>query len=92
MAYRQRHRGTTQQRGYGTEHQRLRKRLLERWRPGDPCTRCGRAMWDRRYIDLAHTPDRTAYEGLQHRACNRGEGASRGNRMRGMVWRHARRW
>jgi hypothetical protein len=84
--------GTTAQRGYGHDHAKLRAALLARWRPGDPCARCGQPMWHRwlqvngkqvSAIDLGHTADRTAYTGLEHRACNRGDGARRGNRRRG---------
>jgi len=101
--------GTTTQRGYGSSHRKLREALLARWRPGDPCARCGQPMlyrWiiqpdGRRVsaIDLGHTTDRTGYTGLEHRACNRTEGARRGRwiqlgwaqgRARG--WSSARRW
>ncbi len=89
--------GSTEQRGYGTAHRAERKRRLDRWRPGDPCARCGLPMYGpASMIDLGHTPDRTAYTGLEHRSCNRGEGARRGNRMRGATmaqpWRAARPW
>lgn len=105
MAYRQRHRGTTTQRGYGSQHQNLAENLLTAWCPGDLCTRCHRPMWHRWMINragkkvsaihLAHTPDRSGYEGLQHASCNTSEGASRGNRMRQAgsgSWRTARAW
>ncbi len=92
-------RGSTAQRGYGTAHQAERKRRLARWKPGDPCARCGLPMYGpAERIDLGHTPDRTAYTGLEHRSCNRGEGARRGNQMRGAVrgqvrvWQTARQW
>jgi len=95
--------GTTTQRGYGSDHQRERKRLLAQWRPGQPCARCGLPMWHRwlwrngelaSAIDLGHTPDRSAYTGLEHVACNRGEGARRGNRRRGQARRvtASRQW
>jgi hypothetical protein len=79
-----RYTGTTAQRGYGASHQALRKQLLARWRPGDPCARCGQPMLYRwmtdgsgrrtSAIDLGHTDDRTAYTGLEHRSCNRRDG------------------
>ena len=78
--------GTTTERGYGHEHRKERRRRLANWKPGDPCTYCGKAMLGPpAYIDLGHTPDRTAYTGLMHRHCNRSEGAYRGNLMRGRM-------
>jgi hypothetical protein len=86
-----RYRGTTA-RGYGRPHQAEQKRRLAAWWPGDPCARCGQPMWQRwmivkgrrvSAIHLGHTPDRTAYTGLEHAHCNLSEGATRGNRMRG---------
>jgi hypothetical protein len=65
-------RGTTTQRGYGPRHQKMREELLKKWQPGDPCAHCGQPMWTSIDLDLAHTPDRTAYRGLAHAACNRG--------------------
>ena len=88
-------RGSTAERGYGHKHQAERKRRLATWRPGDPCVRCGRPMLGPpSMIDLGHTADRTAYTGLEHRHCNRGEGARRGNRQRGRAraWQAARQW
>jgi hypothetical protein len=86
------------ERGYGPAHRQLRDRLLAAWQPGDPCARCGKPMryrWmlDQRgrkvsAIDLGHTTDRTAYVGLEHRACNRGAGARVTNRIR----RARRQW
>jgi hypothetical protein len=86
--------GSTTRRGYGSPHIKLRKALLARWQPGDPCAHCGRPMPDKRYIDLGHTADRAGYIGLAHRACNRADGARRGNRMRGAAkrWATARNW
>ena len=56
-------------------------------------------MWGpARKIHLAHTPDRTAYEGLQHESCNESEAATRGNQARAAVTvaaqtvRHSRQW
>ena len=88
-------RGSTAERGYGTDHQAERRRRLATWKPGDLCARCGLPMYGpASRIDLGHTADRTAYTGLEHRSCNRAEGARRGNRMRGAVgvWRTARQW
>lgn len=94
-------RGTTTQRGYGSQHQAERERRLQRYRPGDICPHCGQRMhyWPldiaRRYLDLPHNADRTGYlPGLAHRHCNRADGARTGNRMRGQArqWTAARRW
>jgi hypothetical protein len=86
-------RGSTTRRGYGSPHQKRQNADIARWQPGDVCTRCGQPMWHRwmrsrngkiiSAIHLAHTPDRSGYEGLQHAQCNTSEGATRGNRMRG---------
>jgi hypothetical protein len=101
--------GSTTQRGYGWPHRKLREALLARWRPGDPCARCGQPMLYRwiigpdgkqvSAIDLGHTEDRTGYTGLEHRACNRTEGARRGRWMqsgwaqgRSQGWPQSRRW
>jgi hypothetical protein len=88
--------GSTSARGYDHKHQAERKRRLARWRPGDPCVRCGLPMMGPPVlIDLGHTDDRTGYTGLEHRACNRADGAIRGNRMRKTVttaWRSSRAW
>lgn len=72
--------GSSAERGYGTAHQKLRRVLMKAWRPGDPCARCGRPMWDKKRIDLGHTDDRTGYRGLEHAYCNRRAGAGNANR------------
>jgi hypothetical protein len=96
--------GSTTQRGYGWSHVKAQRAYLAAWKPGDPCTRCGQPMWQRWRIDsrgrrvsalhLAHTPDRQAYEGLQHAYCNTSEGATRGNQIRGQAkrWAQSRQW
>jgi hypothetical protein len=93
--------GTTTQRGMGSHHQRLREQRLAAYRPGDICVHGGEplAYWPlayaRRFLDLPHTADRSGYlPGLSCRRHNRGEGATRGNRMRGTVtvWRTSRQW
>lgn len=101
MTYRQRHRGTTAERGYHHQHQRERERRLAVYRPGDVCAHGGEQMWwwplnvARRFLDLPHTADRSGYlRGLSCRRHNRADGAIRGNRMRGIArqWASARRW
>src|SRR5215472_7037616 len=104
MAARVRWQGSTTQRGYGWDHVKERARQIALWQPGQPCTRCGQPIWHLSVmtvtghristVDLAHTPDRTAYEGLQHRRCNRAEGATRGNLLRNAAkgWASARNW
>ena len=81
--------GTTTERGYGRAHQAERERRLAAYRPGDPCAHCGHPMtaWPltlaRQLLDLPHNDGRTGYlPGLAHRACNRADGARRGNRTR----------
>ena len=88
--------GTTTARGYGSQHQGERARRLMRYQPGDICAVGGEPLWQpAAYLDLAHDHVNGGYlPGLACRRHNRGEGASRGNRMRGTAkrWRQARRW
>lgn len=81
--------GSAAQRGYGPAHQAERARRLRLWKPGDPCARCGQPMYGPvSRIDLGHDHANVngGYLGLEHAACNRADGAARGNRM----WQ--RRW
>ena len=65
-------RGTSSQRGYGTQHQRLRATLLATYHPGDPCPRCGLPLGNNpSKLDLGHTDTRRGYRGLEHATCNR---------------------
>jgi Recombination endonuclease VII len=72
---------STSDRGYGAQHQAIRKALLED-AYGRPCHHCGHPMLSGQALDLDHTADRTAYRGFAHASCNRSEGAKRGNRQR----------
>jgi hypothetical protein len=71
------------QQQYGWPHRRARAQALALLQPGDPCSRCGKAMHPTQRLDLDHTDDRTGYRGLAHAHCNRAAGAIRGNRIRG---------
>lgn len=67
-------RGTTTQRGYGREHQRLRLAYARRLAQGEaiPCARCGQPIRQGDAWDLGHTDDRTSWTGPEHdRQCNR---------------------
>lgn len=81
---------STTTRGYGRSHQQQRAR----WRPtveaGDAyCAEPICIHQDGRWIepgtpwDLAHDRDHGGYLGPAHRACNRSEGATYGNSLRG---------
>jgi hypothetical protein len=74
--------GSTAARGYGGEHQRIRRSLLATLAPGTPCPRCGQPMHPSQPLDLDHTDDRTGYQGLAHQSCNRRAGARKGNAAR----------
>jgi len=64
-------RGTTSQRGYSGEHQKLRAMLLPH-AIGQPCPRCGELMLEGQALDLGHVDgDRTRYHGIEHAHCNR---------------------
>lgn len=75
-AYEQR-RGTRQQRGYGAEHDALRRR----WKPkvdrgtvychARTCLEPIRLILPGTAWDLGHTEDRTAWTGPEHQRCNR---------------------
>lgn len=75
--------GNSTERGYGSQHQKLR----EAWRPsveaGDvDCARCREPIWPGALWDLGHTDDRAGYTGPEHRRCNRRAGAIKRNTRR----------
>lgn len=75
---------TTTQRGYGWRHQQARTQAIRDMPDGQACARCGQPMWrsQARTLDLDHTDDRAAYNGLAHGACNRRAGQAKAVRGR----------
>lgn len=76
-----RQRGTRQERGYTSEHDRLRTK----WAPvvargGVTCPRCHQLIEAGTPWDLGHTDDRQAWTGPEHRACNRRAGGEAAHR------------
>jgi hypothetical protein len=70
---------TTTSRGYGASHQRLRQRWATIVEAGDAiCARCDLPIPPDGPWDLGHTDDRTAYQGAEHRDCNRSAGGRNG--------------
>jgi hypothetical protein len=71
--------GKTTQRGYGTVHQRERKRWAARVERGEvSCARCGRPILPGELFDLGHDDhDRSRYVGAEHRRCNRATSSRR---------------
>jgi hypothetical protein len=74
-------RGRRQARGYGPEHEALRrtwKRRLDRGEPVDchavRCLEQMRRLLPGQPFDLGHTPDRAAWTGPEHPRCNRSAG------------------
>lgn len=72
-------RGSRQARGYGPEHDRMRRALVARMRQGEVirCIDCGITLTPST-LDLGHTDDRAAYRGPQCATCNRSDGGRRG--------------
>jgi hypothetical protein len=79
---------------YGTPHQKLRAQLVARWRPGDPCARCGKPMMTlyrvsaatgRRVaaVQLGHRDGGTGWTGLEHSECNMSAGGIVGTSRQG---------
>lgn len=71
----------TVERGYGAEHQRIRKATISS-AYGTPCTRCGHPMELGQALDLDHLDDRSGYRGWSHSTCNRAAGARKVNNRR----------
>jgi hypothetical protein len=78
--------GSTTARGYGAEHQALRKQLAPDVAAGKTtCWRCRLPILPGQPWDLGHDDvDRSLYRGPEHRGHNRSAGARKGNRMRGL--------
>jgi len=71
-------RGSARQRGYDTEHDRVRARLLPA-AYGQPCPRCGLPMLRGQALDLGHPLDAplasdrgSRADHIEHASCNRG--------------------
>jgi hypothetical protein len=73
---------STTARGYGTQHQTLRKTWAPLVEQGAvTCPRCARPITPGQAWDLGHhDTDRTRYTGPEHQRCNRAAGAVKGNR------------
>ena len=70
---------STAQRGYGTNHQRERKRWDPIVRAGNAtCARCEEPISADGPYDLGHNDDRTQWTGPEHVACNRSAGGKNG--------------
>lgn len=69
---------------WGRDHELLRAKLINRWRPGDPCNRCAQPMMGPpARIHLGH-PDAgngNRY-GLEHDTCNTSAGGTLGAERR----------
>jgi hypothetical protein len=75
--------GKTTERGYGNEHQKLRKRWAREVAAGVVlCARCGRLIAPGTPWDLDHAPGKVGYLGPSHRRCNRATSTRRRERGR----------
>ena len=88
--------GTTSERGYGSDHRKERARWVRIQQEGgehqqvrglllcraDPCRMPSQWIGPGEAWDLGHD-EHGRWRGPEHDSCNRSEGAARGNRMRG---------
>lgn len=77
---RARDRPSARQRGYDTQHDATRARLLP-LAYGEPCPRCGEPMLSWQELDLGHTVPRSVdplarADRIEHAWCNRSAGAT----------------
>jgi hypothetical protein len=76
----ERQRGTRQQRGYGKDHDDLRRRWKPKVERGEvdchnpTCLHPIRRILPGEKWELGHTADRTTWRGPEHELCNRSEG------------------
>lgn len=74
---------STASRGYGGDHQRMRKKFEPQVRAGKAvCVRCGELIDPKEPWDLDHEDDRKTYRGPAHRACNRRAGQANATETR----------
>lgn len=90
---------STTARGYGSAHQKLRKRVEGQVANGVLCARCGKPIYPGEPWDLAHSDEnRSVYTGAEHRGCNRGAPSRRKGRTGYQrpelppIERHSREW
>ena len=76
----------TSQRGYGTEHQRLREHYRRQIELGVVvvCPRCHERIWPGQKWDLGHVDgtDKKVYSGPEHAGCNKATAAYRASLYR----------
>lgn len=70
-------RASAKERGYGSDHVRLRRQWAARIRAGElvSCARCATQILPDQAWDLDHRDDRTGYLGPSHARCNRATAA-----------------
>ena len=85
---------STTARGYGSAHQRERKRWAPHVAAGlVTCWRCGRRILPGQLWDLGHDDhDRGVYRGPEHPYCNRAAGGRKANSRRRVGTNPSRRW
>lgn len=83
----------TARRGYGSEHQALRRKWKTKVDAGlVDCARCGVRIEPGQPWDLGHTDDRTGYNGPECRSCNRSHGGKRRHELGAPVATDHLRW